>query len=65
MAENLGENSDELTALAGRVPDHFPAVIQQQLTPIAEFLREASGLRPEQLRELTAQARRLREHARK
>jgi hypothetical protein len=59
----LGENADELTALAGRVPDDLPAIIQQQPTPIAEFLREASGLTPEQLRELTVQARRLKEHA--
>src|SRR5262249_8083222 len=49
-------NSDELTALA---------IIQQQPTPIAEFLREARGLKPEQFRELTAHARRLKEHARK
>ena len=65
MAEILGENADEMTALAGRVPEDLPAIIQQQPTPIAEFLREASGLTPEQLRELTAQARRLKEHARK
>jgi hypothetical protein len=32
---------------------------------IAEFLREASGLRPDKLRELTAQARRWKEHTRK
>lgn len=65
MAEILGENADDLTALAGRVPDDLPAIIQEQPSPIAEFLRAARGLTPEQLRELTAQARRLKEHARK
>ncbi|HZZ77100.1 MAG TPA: helix-turn-helix transcriptional regulator [Gemmataceae bacterium] len=63
MAEILGENADELTALAGRVPDDLPAIIQKHPKPIAEFLRAASGLTAEQLRELTAQARRLKQHA--
>ena len=64
MAEILGENADELTALAGRVPDDLPAIIQQQPTLIAEFLREASGLTPDEIRLLTEEARKLKTQTR-
>ena len=30
MAEILGENADELTALAGRVPDDLPSVVEKK-----------------------------------
>jgi transcriptional regulator with XRE-family HTH domain len=33
MAEILSENADELTALAGRVPEDLPTIIQRQPTP--------------------------------
>lgn len=61
MAELLGENADELIALAGRVPEDLPEIIQRQPTHIPELLREASGLTAEQLRKLTDEAKRLRE----
>ena len=61
MAELLGENADELIALAGRVPGDLPEIIQSQPTHIPELLREASGLTAEQLRKLTDEAKRLRE----
>src|SRR5438128_1251926 len=64
MAEVLGENVDELSALAGRVPEDLPAIIRRNPTPIAEFLRAACDLTADQVRHLTAQARRLKEHAR-
>ena len=61
MAELLGENSDEWIALAGRVPEDLPGIIQQQPTEMPELLREASGLTAEQLRKLTKQARKLKD----
>jgi transcriptional regulator with XRE-family HTH domain len=61
MAELLGANSDEWIALAGRVPDDLPGIIQKQPTAMPELLREASGLTAEQLRKLREQARKLKE----
>lgn len=61
MAEILGENADELIALAGRVPEDLPKIIQKQPTQIPELLREASGLTAEQLRQLVEKAKRLKE----
>lgn len=58
MAELLGENPDEWIALAGRVPEDLPGIIQKQPTEMPELLREASGLTADQLRQL-------REHVRK
>ena len=61
MAELLDENSDKWIALAGRVPDDLPEIIQNQPTEIPELLREASGLTAEQLQKLTKQARKFKE----
>lgn len=61
MAEVLGENADELIALAGRVPKDLPKIIQEQPQEMATFLREASGLSAEQLQQLTEQARKMKE----
>jgi transcriptional regulator with XRE-family HTH domain len=61
MAELLEENADEWIALAGRVPEDLPKIIQEQPTEISELLREASGLTADQLRKLREQARRLKE----
>jgi transcriptional regulator with XRE-family HTH domain len=61
MAELLGENPDEWIALAGRVPEDLPSIIQKQPTEIPELLREASGLTAEQLRKLREQAKKLKE----
>jgi transcriptional regulator with XRE-family HTH domain len=57
MAELLGENPDEMTGLAGRVPDDLPRIIQEEPAEVASFLREASGLTAEQWRKLREQAR--------
>ena len=59
MARLLGENADEMIALAGRVPEDLPGIILRQPTEIPELLREASGLTRQQLSELTEHARRL------
>lgn len=58
MAELLGENADELTALAGRVPDDLPEILRKQPARLAAFPREVSDLTPEQLNQLSEQARR-------
>lgn len=58
MAELLGANADEWIALAGRVPEDLPEIIQSQPTGMPELLREASGLTGEQLRELIDDIRR-------
>ncbi|NLF68852.1 MAG: helix-turn-helix domain-containing protein [Candidatus Anammoximicrobium sp.] len=61
MAEILGENADELIALAGRVPDDLPEIIQRRPTAIPELLREANGLSADQLRALTEYVRKLKQ----
>jgi transcriptional regulator with XRE-family HTH domain len=61
MAELLGENPDEWIALAGRVPEDLPGIIQKEPTAMPELLREASGLTADQLRKLSQQAKKLKE----
>jgi hypothetical protein len=61
MAEALGEPSDELIALAGRVPEGLPAVFTEEPRMMATFLREAKGLTAEDLRKLIEQTRRMKE----
>lgn len=61
MAELLDENADELIALAGRVPEDLPEIIQRRPTAMPELLREANGLSAEQLRDLTDHIRRIKE----
>ena len=65
FAELLEENADEWIALAGRVPDDLPAIIQSQPTKIPELLREVNGLAAEQLQKLTQQARKLKGQGRR
>ena len=62
MADLARANSDEWIALAGRVPDDLPGIIQQQPTEMPELLREASGLTAQQLRKLREQAKKLKGH---
>ena len=59
IAELLGENPDEMAALAGRVLDDLPKIIHEEPAEVASFLRTASGLTAEQWRKLRAQAERL------
>ena len=61
MAELLGENVDEWTALAGRLTDDLPGIIHKQPTEIPELLREANGLTADQLRQLREQLRKIKE----
>ncbi len=59
MAEVLGANPDEWTALAGRVPTDLPAIIHEKPIEFPDLLRAASGLTAEQLRKLRETAERL------
>ena len=61
MADLLGENADEWIALAGRVPEDMPEIIQSQPTEMPQLLREASGLTADQLRQLREQIPKLRD----
>jgi len=47
--------------MAGRVPGDLPEIIQKQPMQMPELLREASGLTADQLRKLTAQARKFKD----
>jgi hypothetical protein len=59
----LGENADELTTLAGRVPDDLPTILRKQPASLVAFIREVSDLTPQQLELLAEQARRLKRRA--
>lgn len=65
MAELLDENPDELIAMAGRMPEDLPEIIQSRATEMPELLREASGLSPDQLQKVRDQIRRLKEQREK
>jgi transcriptional regulator with XRE-family HTH domain len=56
MAELLGMNADELTAMAGRVPEDLQKIIQSQPEALPALLRAVKGLSPEQLKKLQDQA---------
>jgi transcriptional regulator with XRE-family HTH domain len=49
MASLLNENADEMIALAGRVPEDLPEIIQSHPSKIPELLREMDGLTDDQL----------------
>lgn len=53
MAEILGENVDELLALAKRVPSDLPAILQKHPKEVATFLRTAKGFTREDWESLT------------
>lgn len=59
MAEILGENVDEWTALAGRLTEDLPRIIQERPTELPDMLRAMRGLTPDQLRKLRADAERM------
>jgi transcriptional regulator with XRE-family HTH domain len=44
IAQALGQNEDELLALAGRVSSDLNKIIRRQPREMADFLRSASGL---------------------
>jgi transcriptional regulator with XRE-family HTH domain len=58
MAGLLGENPDEWIALAGRVPEDLPEIIQKH-SEVPDLLRAVKGLTAEQLRKLRDDAERM------
>ena len=61
MAELLEANVDEWIALAGRVPEDLPEIIQRNPTAMPELLREANGLTAEQAKKLIEDARKMKD----
>lgn len=59
MAEKLGENVDEWTALAGRLTEDLPDIIREAPRAVPDLLRAVRGLSVDQLRQLQAEAERL------
>ncbi|MBX3452284.1 MAG: helix-turn-helix transcriptional regulator [Planctomycetaceae bacterium] len=59
MAELLGENVDEWTALAGRLTEDLPEIIHEAPTEVPDLLRAVRGLTADQLRKLREQAERM------
>ena len=57
IAQALGQNPDELMALAGRVPSELREIILQNPKGMADFLRTAKSLSPGQIKKLTEQAK--------
>jgi transcriptional regulator with XRE-family HTH domain len=59
MAELLGENIDEWTALAGRLTEDLPEIIRESPTAVPDLLRAVRGLTADQLRKLREDAERM------
>lgn len=59
MAELLGENVDEWTALAGRLTEDLPEIIHEAPTAVPDLLRAVRGLTADQLRRLREDAERM------
>ncbi len=59
MAEVLGENPDELMSLAGRMPEDLRGIIQSEPEEMPQLLRAAKGLTADQLKALSAQAKKM------
>jgi transcriptional regulator with XRE-family HTH domain len=59
MADALGANADEWIALAGRVPEDIPEIIQERPTEFPDMLRAMRGLTPDQIRKLRDDAERM------
>ena len=56
MAQILGEDADELLALAGRVADDLPEIIREQPRALATVLRTAKGLSADDINRLAKHA---------
>jgi transcriptional regulator with XRE-family HTH domain len=59
MAQILGEDVDELLALAGRVAEDLPEIIRRHPRELATFLRSARGLSAEDINRLAKQAEKI------
>jgi HTH-type transcriptional regulator, competence development regulator len=61
IAEIIGQDADELLALAGRVASDLTAIIREQPREMADFLRAARGLTAEDMARLARQAQKARD----
>ena len=59
IAKALGQDADELLALAGRVSAELADIIKRHPREMATFLRAANGLSAEEMQRLAEDARRL------
>jgi transcriptional regulator with XRE-family HTH domain len=59
MAEILGEDVDEWTALAGRLTEDLPGIIHEAPKDVPDLLRAVRGLTADQLRRLREDAERM------
>lgn len=62
MAKILEENADEWIALAGRIAEDLPEIIQKQPTELPDLLRAVKGLTADQLRKLREDAERMKKN---
>jgi transcriptional regulator with XRE-family HTH domain len=60
IAKALGQDADELLALAGRVASDLTDIIQRRPREMASFVRAANGLSAEDMQRLAEEARRRR-----
>ena len=60
MARVLEKDVDEIMALAKKVSSDLPEIILENYRETADFLRTVRGFAPEQINELTEQARKMR-----
>lgn len=59
IAKALGQDADELLALAGRLSSDLTDIIQRHPREMATFLRAANGLSAQEMQRLADEARRL------
>jgi transcriptional regulator with XRE-family HTH domain len=59
IATALGQDADELLALAGRMSADLADIIQRHPREMATFLRAANGLSAEEMQQLSKEAKRL------
>jgi len=59
MAEILGEDIDEWTALAGRLTEDLPEIIHEEPKGVPDLLRAVRGMTADQLRKLREEAERI------
>lgn len=59
MAELLGEDPDELLALANKVDPELNEIIREQPVALADFLRTTKGMSAKELMKITAHAKRM------
>ena len=62
MAQLLGQDEDELLALAGRVAEDLPKIIRRHPRELATFLRTAKGLSADEINRLAKQAEKIKNH---